>query len=116
MEASRQRLSRQGTASYCLRESTHSHSLVLLQAVNDHASVKRLLSLLAQGRTLAAEEGARQCVYSPHTFSPNYSWIRVKAPSEFTTIHADIFYYKVRVLTYCICCTTGAVVKCRVSV
>ena len=61
-----------------------------LQSIKTSAVLKKALTLLSQGKSKAD-----QCRYSPRTFAPQYSWLRVKATDEYTPVHADIFYYKV---------------------
>ena len=61
--------------------------------------VSEALHMLADGRSnvLNIHNSSPSLPHShiPRTFHPNYSWMRVKAPQEYTPEHADIFYFKV---------------------
>ena len=60
-----------------------------VKAVLENTALKAVLSLLASGNS------KRSKVKSvPLCFNPNYTWMRIKAPGEFTTQHADYFYFK----------------------
>lgn len=62
-----------------------------LESIKHSPVLKRALTLLSRGKS-----EAEQCRYSPRTFAPHYSWLRIKATDESTPVHADIFYYRVR--------------------
>lgn len=64
------------------------HSSLL--SIKQNNALKKAFTLLSQGKSTA-----EKCRYSPRTFAPHYSWLRVKATDEYTPVHADIFYYKV---------------------
>jgi hypothetical protein len=55
-----------------------------------HEKLKYVLKLLALGK-----EVEESTPFDPFVFDPNYSWLRVKAPNEFTPEHADVYFFKV---------------------
>lgn len=66
-----------------------------MAAVRESVLLKKVISILAMGKAKV-----ERCKHRASTFTPNYSWLRVKAPSEFTTTHADEFYYRVCIIDY----------------
>ena len=56
--------------------------------INSH-EIKCILTKLNEGKSKSAEVN-----FKPLIFHPNYTWMRIKGPMEFTTEHADLFYFK----------------------
>jgi NTP pyrophosphatase (non-canonical NTP hydrolase) len=64
-------------------------------------TIRQILSLLSAGRQQAiASSSDYKCTSG--LYHPHHTWLRVKAPSEYTPEHADIFYFKVCILL-CFC-------------
>jgi hypothetical protein len=59
-----------------------------ISAVKTCPDLKKLFMALADGRGLV--DGTP---ITPRTFSPQYAWLRVKAPGECTPEHSDAFYF-----------------------
>ncbi len=55
-----------------------------------HNAIAQALQLLSRGKALAEGEAVQ-----PYVFHRDYSWLRVKGPTELTPEHADIFYLRV---------------------
>eukprot|EP01038_Epipyxis_sp_PR26KG_P007767 gene7767-10552_t len=55
-----------------------------------HENVKKLIIMLRDGKQ--SNEGKLPMI--PHSFYPNFSWLRIKAPHEFTPEHADEYFFK----------------------
>jgi hypothetical protein len=68
-----------------------------IEGIRNKTKLKMVLTLLANGKSQS-----ENCRYQSRTLAPDFSWVRVKAPNEFTCTHADIFYYKVHSKTYSI--------------
>jgi hypothetical protein len=62
-----------------------------LEATSHHKLLKLVLTLLARGKS-----NHEKCPYAPKRLSNDYSWLRVKAPNEYTNVNASILYYKVQ--------------------
>lgn len=60
-----------------------------IQSIVNSNRIKAVISLLGQGRSEVENMNVDTL-----TFDPHYTWLRIKSPTEFTTEHSDIFYYK----------------------
>ena len=60
-----------------------------IQSVVHSSHLRSVLTILSRGKTII--EGTASL---PRSFDPNYTWMRIKAPNEFTTEHSDFFYFK----------------------
>jgi hypothetical protein len=61
-----------------------------LLALSRHEKITAVLSMLSKGK-----RGVDDVVHRPMQLGPKFAWLRIKAPTEKTSEHADIYYFLV---------------------